>query len=268
MNKEQEKSKAILSINTKDLSKKLLFYFIIFEITFVLLDLIVNFHHLINYSPIRRLLNITREDGLASWFMSSQTLLVALVLWFIFYLHHKLDIGKKFTKLAWATLASFFTYMSADDGAAIHERLGSTFKLMAQNTNTETANAILAYFPSYAWQIVVLPLFLGMGLFMLLFLWKTFQDGMLMYSVLLAFSMLGIAVVLDFFEGLEPQSPLYIYQYIINYTGVELHTVEHFSKSIEEFLEMVGISLFLSVFVEYIGRISQQDIHITFTESL
>ncbi|MBL1243631.1 MAG: hypothetical protein COA39_004425 [Sulfurimonas sp.] len=268
MTKMQGTSKANLPINTKDLSTKTLLYFITFEIVFVLLDLIVNFHHLIDYSPVRRLFNITREDGLASWFMSSQTLLVALTLWFIFYLHHKLDIGRNSTKLAWAILASFFTYMSADDGAAIHERLGSTFKLMAKSANTETSNAILAYFPSYAWQIVVLPLFLGMGIFMLLFLWKTFKNDMLMYTVLLGFSMLGTAVVLDFFEGLEPESPLYIYQYIINFTGVELHTVEHFSKSIEEFLEMVGITLFLSVFVEYIGRVSQKDIHITFTAIL
>jgi len=255
--------KTSMTVNTIDLSKKILLYFITFEVLFVLLDLIINFHRLIDYSPIRRLFNITREDGLASWFMSSQTLLVALSLWFIFYLHHKLNIGKKSTKLAWAILASFFTYMSADDGAAIHERLGSTFKLMAKNANTETSNAILAFFPSYAWQIVVLPLFVGMGIFMLFFLWKTFKNDMLMYNVLLAFSMLGTAVVLDFFEGLEPQSPLYLYQYIINYTGIELHTVEHFSKSIEECLEMLGITLFLSVFIEYCGEISEQDIHIT-----
>lgn len=255
-------------INTISLSKKVLLYFISIEIIFVLLDLIVNFYRLVDYSPIRRLFNITREDGLASWFMSSQTLLVGLCLWFIFYLHKKLKIGGRSTHLSWAILAGFFTYMSADDGAAIHERLGTTFRMMLKNADTETANSILSFFPSYAWQIVVLPFFLGMGIFMLLFLWKTFKNDILMYSVLLAFSMLGIAVVLDFFEGLEPQSPLYIYQYIINYTGVELHTIEHFSKSIEEFLEMLGMTLFLSIFIEYSGRISKKDICITFTENL
>ncbi len=101
--------------------------------------------------------------------MSSQTLLIALSVWFIFYLHHKLDIGEKSTKIAWAILASFFTFMAADDGAAIHERLGSTFELMAKSANTETGNTLLAYFPSYAWQIVVLPFYAAMGLFMLLF---------------------------------------------------------------------------------------------------
>ena len=41
---------------------------VVSEIALFLLDWHVNYGRLLDYGPIRRLLNTTREDGLASWF--------------------------------------------------------------------------------------------------------------------------------------------------------------------------------------------------------
>ncbi len=54
---------------------------LLLEIAFVLLDYHVNYGRLTEIGAIRRLTNIAREDGLASWFGTTQTLLVALTAW-------------------------------------------------------------------------------------------------------------------------------------------------------------------------------------------
>ena len=48
------------------------------EIAFVFLDYHVNFGRLTDIGPLRRLTNIAREDSLASWFGTTQTLLPTL----------------------------------------------------------------------------------------------------------------------------------------------------------------------------------------------
>ena len=55
--------------------------------------------------------------------------------------------------------------MAVDDGAQLHERLGSTFKAMREDVGSS-----LDFFPSYPWQILFLPIFGTLGLFMLWFL--------------------------------------------------------------------------------------------------
>ena len=54
------------------------------ELAFVFLDYHVNYGRLVDIGAIRRLFNIAREDGLASWFGTAQTMLVALTLWALY----------------------------------------------------------------------------------------------------------------------------------------------------------------------------------------
>ena len=116
-----------LSVNFHTLAYKIFIIFLGIEFTFLFLDIVINYNHFFDYRPVRKLFNIAREDSLSSWFMSAQTLLVALVLWFTYFIQKKK--GEKKFQNGWLILASFFTYMAADDGASIHERLGSTLKL-------------------------------------------------------------------------------------------------------------------------------------------
>ena len=51
------------------------------ELVFVLLDATVNYSQWTNLGMIRRMFNITREDGMASWFGTTQTFMVALTVW-------------------------------------------------------------------------------------------------------------------------------------------------------------------------------------------
>ena len=81
-----------------------------------------------------------------------------------------------------------------------------------------------------------------------------------MLNIILAFSFLAMAVILDFIEGLDKDSQFNIYQMIINNYDLRTYTVEHFAKTIEELFEMIGISIFLVTFVRYTGKISTQTI--------
>jgi len=211
---------------------------------------------------MNRLFNLAREDGFAAWFMNAQTLITALVLWLIFYIHLKFYTSNTYIKVGWLILALFFTYMAADDGAMLHERLGSTFAMMAEESSSTDTFYFLNSFPSYTWQILILPFYIAIGIYMLIFLWKIFRLNMMMYKILLAFSFLAIAVILDFIEGIDNDSPFYIYDYFVNLFNVDLYSVEHFSRDIEELLEMMGITLFLAVFIEYIGTITDKPIKI------
>ena len=122
--------------------------------------------------------------------------------------------------------------MAIDDGAAVHERLGTAAD--------EIANTSVGWFPSYTWQLVVFPFFAAMGLFILMFLWRQFTSTANRLCVLAALACLALAVGMDYFEGLENG-----YQWLINQTGWRLNVIQHFSKSAEEFLEMYAMTLLL-----------------------
>ena len=153
--------------------------------------------------------------------------------------------------------------MSADDAAEIHERLGSTFKELLKTSEREASNSLLVQvqnlFPSYEWQLVALPLLAGAGLFMVLFLLTEFRDRKSRAILLSVVSIMAIAVLLDFFEGLDKTNAWNPHKWIRESFTLSNYTVRHFSKSIEEFLEMCAISLLLMLFTAHlINRVDPQ----------
>ena len=255
-----------LSVDVKHLSRRLLVVLVCFELFFVVLDIVVNYMEVIEYTSIQNLCNIAREDGLAAWFMISQTLVAAMVLWLLYWLSRKEESVNTFYRWGWLGLALFFTYMSADDGAQIHERIGTMFEDMLAKSDGAAGGMTqwLAMFPSYDWQFL-LPFFIAMGLFMLYFLWKVLGVNRLLFMVLAAFSCLAVAVVLDFIEGMTADHPLNVYSWLKQAYMLEDYTVDHFARSLEEFLEMLGISLFLAVFVAQLSRVLPGVFSIRFT---
>ncbi|NWF36001.1 hypothetical protein [Mariprofundus sp. KV] len=246
-----------LVLNTDRLSWHVLVFLVAIELLLVLLDIVINYAEVIEYTSIHRIFNIAREDGLAGWFMASQTLVAALVLWFLYWLSRTHDGATALQRRGWLVLALFFTYMSADDGALIHERLGTMFEEIGAEAGKSGDVGLLSQwldmFPSYEWQFL-LPFFAAVGLYMLHFLWRVLGVGRPLLMVLAAFSCLALAVVLDFIEGVPKEHALNLYSWIKQVWLLEDYTVDHFAKSLEEFLEMLGISLFLSVFVAQAGR--------------
>ncbi len=210
------------------------------ELFLVLLDITVNWQRWSESRAIRKIFNITREDGLASLFSVVQTLLVASVLWIIFALKRRMQLGWKAT--GWFILASFFTYMGIDDGAMIHERIGTAYK---------SANESQVMI-SYGWQMVIAPLFIMMGFFIFIFLWRQGADMIRRDWLFIGLSCLAVAMFIDFVEGMENG-----YVFLQAYFDWDIPTIRHFSKSLEEFLEMAGMSLLLIVFLNYLMAMSE-----------
>ena len=168
------------------------------EITIYLLDYFISYSYGAPYAQIRNIFTTTTEDGIASWASQGQTLLIGVTLWFIVALLH----AKRYSRwiiMGWALLAVFFTYMSIDDGAVVHERLGSSMRRF----QSEQGNNIKDYFPSYSWLYFILPFFAAMGLYMLGFLWFQMRDRLSRTLLLVACGMLAMAIAIDFIEGLD-----------------------------------------------------------------
>jgi len=241
---------------------------ILLELLFVWLDYTFNYSYWTELGPIRRLFNITREDGMASWFGVTQTFLAALTLWAIHLTESKQGCGK-WTKRGWLVLAIFFTYMAVDDGSDLHERMGSAFKeIQEREINAEGAQSLLARaqatFPSYSWQIIYAPVFLSLGAFIFIFLWLKLETKQQRIALIFAFCLLGMALVLDFFEGLEPDHRWNIYTALTNKYQMNVFTIthfremayescRHFSKSIEEFMEMLAMTTLWMIFLGHLG---------------
>ena len=208
---------------------------------FVLLDLYVNWLRWSDSRAIRRMFNITREDGLASLFSVVLTLMVALVIWLIYALRRRTAEGVNV--IGWLVLALFFTYMGIDDGAMVHERIGTVFK-KANNT---------LELPSYGWQMVVAPFFILMGAFMFWFLWRQSRAMIRRDWLIMALGCLALAMVLDFIEGMDDA-----YQALESAMSWPVPTISHFSKSLEEFLEMAGMSFMLILFLNYLAALTEE----------
>ena len=158
-----------------------------------------------------------------------QTLLVALSIWIIYYLtscRAKVDKLFKNSRWGWLILALFFTFMSLDDGSKLHERLGTFFK-------ESISDELLL---TYGWQMVIAPLFIIMGFYIAWFLWGQLKKSKQFYLVFIALSILGLAMGLDFVEGMD-------------IAVLDSYATEHYMKVVEEFLEMFANTLFLIVFI-------------------
>jgi len=212
---------------------------LIVEVALVYLDLTVNWLRWSEYGPIRRLFNSTREDALASLFAVIQTVFVALCAWVLHAIGRKQGISMR-RRASWLLVALFFTYMAIDDGAAVHERIGSAFK--------EREGGSVG-FVSYPWQMLLAPVFAAMGVFLLAFLWFELPQAADRARIVGALACFAVAVSMDFVEGIEDG-----YVYLVENLDWDNKTIRHFSKSLEEFIEMLGMTLFLVTFLGQIGR--------------
>jgi len=163
------------------------------------------------------------------------------VLWIIYALQRQNISSLKAS--GWLLIALFFTYMGIDDGAMVHERIGTAFS---------HANEALTL-PSYGWQIVIAPIFILTGLFMFVFLWQEGRHRIRRDWLVIALACLAIAMFLDFIEGANDS-----YLYLESRLNWPIPTITHFSKSLEEFLEMAGMSFMLILFLNYLAALTEE----------
>jgi hypothetical protein len=227
------------------------------ELAFVFLDYHVNFGRLTDIGMLRRFNNIAREDSLASWFGNTQTLLIACTLWLIYLGVRRQDVAP-WRKKGWLVLALFFSFMAFDDGVQLHETVGTVVDHFSDLS-----------FPSYAWQFVMLPFFVAVGFFSLVFLWCVLERRSARLLVLAALCGFGMAAGLDFVEGLDRNHPWNIVARLSetiefgDYTEYRFRenaydTLQHFAKSIEEFLEMLANTILWYVFLGYLPEVASE----------
>ncbi len=194
---------------------------------------------------VRELVDITEESNLPTWFSSTQLLFVGLCAYFVGNHRRRQSEIKK--ALGWFVIAIFFAYMGIDDASQLHERAGT---VIADAVNQSEADSLfinaIKRFPSYYWLIILLPIFGGLGLFMLIFLSQElepkggiqlFRGGILFYVV---------AVGLDYFDGIYGS-----YDMVVAHTPFTLDGARHLVRAIEEFVEMVGTTFILVAFLQH-----------------
>jgi hypothetical protein len=225
-----------------------------------LADLFWNHYEWVDSPPIRRLVNITKDDGLSNWFSSVQLLSIGVVLWIILFglIYSKPSlIRKKLEKLGWGLSALFFTYLAVDDGSKLHERVGTAFRYSIEarhDYNPGFISNLFDAFPSYGWLFVFVPIFGLIALFMLFFLFKNLKTKRQFIFVLLGFSCYAASVVLDFFEGMEEDG---IYDGIILFFDTDLDAFGHFTRLVEELFEMVGNTFFMLAFTQQLLNLAE-----------
>ena len=239
-----------ITVDWRRLASRVLLLCLAAETAFVVLDYHINYGRLIDVGAMRRLFNTAREDSLASWFASTQTFLVGLTLLAIWLLARS---------RGYLVLGLGFLYMAVDDGAQLHERLSSTFDALAGRS------ARADWFPSYSWHVLFLPLFAALGLYLLRFLWQRLERARLRLLLAGAMLLVAAAIALDFFEGMDREHPRNIYRAAVSrYPELDAwserrfgtpaeESLRHFSKSIEEGLEMAGMSLLWFVLLGHLG---------------
>lgn len=241
----------VIHIDAASVIARLFIILIAAEIFFVLADHFINVGQLTEHAPIRRFFNITREDGIASWFSVTQNWMTGLTAGAIALIVSSQSCARQ-RRIGWFIMMTFLLYMAMDDGTAFHERVGSSVKAMLQDDESEN----LGGFPSYVWQLVFLPIFGAFGLFMLWFLNSELGVTFDKLLVLGAIGLLVVAVVADFFEGINTAGhPLNLYGQMADLWQLPNDTILHYSKSFEEFLEMLSMSILWLVFLRHLVHI-------------
>jgi len=231
-----------LNINIRQLEKSILYLFFGVALLFVFLDAFLNYGGLISSRSLRKIFNITREDGVATWFSVLQFTLIGLVC-FLIGIKRRLAGAGKWIFLMWWFASAFFIFLSIDDASAIHEKIGTAVKQYSKNDAGEFARYVsfyLSIFPSYTWQLIVAPVFISIGIVVFIFFQKEFEETRSRIYLIVAFLLYGLAISLDFVEGIDGGHTA-----IENALNLTNYTVRHFSKSLEEFIEMCGSTLIL-----------------------
>jgi hypothetical protein len=253
-----------VTIGLGSLARRVLIGCLAVELSLVALDYHVNYGRLVDVGAIQRLFNIAREDGLASWFGTTQTAFLAATLWLV-ALTVRARGGRRWQVAGWLVVAAFFAWMAVDDGAKVHERIGTAAREVAGRGSA--MRSWLVAFPSYAWQVVFLPAFGALGLFTVGFLGREIEVWTGRLLVVAGIGLFVVAVGMDFCEGLPPKHAWNPYTWLAQFPAVvewataRFHrpvydVLVHFSKSIEEFLEMLGNTLIWTAVLRHWARIT------------
>ena len=210
-------------------------------------------------TALARWFDATSEIGLASWLAVTQVGLLALTAWAAAALARATGASRP-RVVGWTVLACFFSYLALDDGTRLHEAVGAA----VQDAGVAGDGA---WFPSYGWQLALGPVFVGLGAFMVAFLWRELRAPRQRWAVVGAAGLMGTAVALDFVDGLAPLHPWNLYTRLV--LGLDLtpaaraafgmgglEAVVHVSRAVEEALEIAAITLVWAAVVQHLPALA------------
>lgn len=209
------------------------------DYTLVLLDVLIARWRLVPVLGLHHAFDMTQEANLLTWYSSTQLLFVA-ILGSLCACRLRLTGAARWRQAGWVIIALFFLYMAVDDGAYLHERMGGTFGHAVEGAKSA---GLVGRYPSYYWQILLGPPFAAMGLFMLVFLQRELGRRM-QWVVVAALGCYAVAVFLDFLDGYGEGD---VYRYLSTLTAASRNTQQHYMRVVEEFLELLGTTLFLCI---------------------
>ena len=128
-------------------------------------------------------------------------------------------------------------------------------RLRFRRRTAHTPLSLIAWFPSYRWQLVFVPIYGLLGAVATWFLWVALRGNRLRWAPVGAFVCWVAAVFLDFVEGLDAHHPWHPYTALARAIDMRRFTVRtfdkqpfdalmHFSRAAEESLETLGVALF------------------------
>lgn len=268
---ESQERALIFKIDARPVLVAVLVTMVTLQVLLLALDLTMNVMGWLESGALRRLFNMTREDGLGSWVAVTQVVLVALTAWVVYAVGKEAGMTRR-TRIGWLLVAVFLTWLAVDDGASIHERMGTVFDVVREEAEGAGKGGFAVWslgFPSYAWQIVFAPFYALAVVGMVGFLW-TQVEGTGRRLLILTPICFAMAVFMDFIEGLEPDHRWNLYTLIADRTDIDVYTfnhfrqiysepydaLRHFSKTLEEVIEMFGFTVLWLVTLDHLSRIA------------
>ena len=193
-----------------------------------LLDVLFYFFELLPSKYLRRSFNIAREESFGTWVSTNISLFAGLAA-LVLALHSKTNNNNKMA-IGWLVVGLFFLFVSFDDAAKFHERLGTTLRRRGEElTDTD----LDSWFPSWGWQLYVMPFFAFMGGYLVVFLYQA-VPARTRFWIYIGMGLLATAVSIDFVEGAIDR---------------DQKDLVHLMRLCEEMIEMFGMTAFLYLFL-------------------
>ena len=232
------------------LRRRIIGTLLVSEALLALLHIIFNWG-LIGSIPknISRLFHVGRERSLPTWFSVSQLTLFALILILIFLLKRYRSVHSRGNWL-WFIFAAGALFLSLDESAGIHEKLGSlAHTYFFDDARKGTFLYMLKQFPSYYWALLYVPIAVPIGIFLGVYFWHKLGPARSWAIGGMVIFLIG-AVVLDHLEGRYGNSGHH--RIAMDMFGM------HFKFDIfllEELMEMIGVTMIINAFLHHLSNL-------------
>ena len=199
---------------------------------------------------LTRFVHLDREGNLPTWFASTQFLCLGAAFLWLYLLDRNRASPRR--HWLWGLCAVGAVMLSIDEGAAMHELVGTLLGLAFAHAPDGTWLKGLADFPSYYWILIYVPFVLPLAVILMVSVAKRIGNNR---YLLFAGGLLYVsgALLLDFLEGRYGDSDHAGLPIVLNGQSYLLDIF-----LIEEMLEMFGVTLVLSAIVQHAASVARR----------